>query len=134
MNGDVLSTMDYGAFLARHVAEGVTLSIATHTRVSRLDYGVVQVEDDKITGYLEKPETEYLVSMGVYAFSPQALGPLTEGERVDFPELVLQLLGSGSEVRSELFDGFWLDIGRHEDFARAQEEFAANRARFLGDA
>lgn len=134
MNGDVLCTIDYGAFLDRHAASGAAASVATYVRENRVDFGVVQTDDDGvITGYLEKPTSEYLVSMGVYAFSPAALELIEPGERLDFPDLVLRMIDAGLTVRSERFDGYWLDIGRVDDFARAQEEFVTHRDAFLCD-
>jgi len=134
MNGDVLCTLDYAAFLDRHVESGAVASVATFVRENRVDFGVVEAnEAGHITGYLEKPVSEYLVSMGVYAFSPSALDLIEAGERLDFPDLVLRMLDAGLTVRSETFDGYWLDIGRSEDLERAQDEFAARRAEFLGE-
>jgi NDP-sugar pyrophosphorylase family protein len=132
MNGDVLCTLDYGAFLRDHIASGATASIATCTRRSRLDFGVVEtLGDGRITGYIEKPSTDYNVSMGVYAFSPSVIDLIAAGEHLDFPDLVLRLLAHDEHVRSVPFEGPWLDIGRHEDFARAQSVFGELRAEFL---
>lgn len=132
MNGDILTTLDYGGFLAAHRESGAVASIATKARTTKIDFGIVESDEyGMITGYVEKPEHEYLVSMGVYAFSPGALAYIQPGERLDFPDLILRLLAAGERVRSVPFEGYWLDIGRHDDFARAQEEFAARRTEFL---
>jgi NDP-sugar pyrophosphorylase family protein len=132
MNGDVLTTLDYGAFLAEHVESGAVASVATKKRSTRIDFGIVQTDaSGDITGYIEKPEHEYRVSMGVYAFSPKALKYIERGEQLDFPDLILRLLAADERVRSIAFEGYWLDIGRHDDFARAQGEFEAMRSQFL---
>ncbi|MBN2839415.1 MAG: NTP transferase domain-containing protein [Coriobacteriia bacterium] len=132
MNGDVLTTLDYGALLAEHAASGAMASVATKKRSTRIDFGIVEADSSgDITGYIEKPEHEYRVSMGVYAFSPQVVSHIERGERLDFPDLILRLLARDERVRAVPFDGYWLDIGRHDDFARAQEEFQARRAEFL---
>ncbi|NLT36129.1 MAG: NTP transferase domain-containing protein [Gaiellales bacterium] len=134
MNGDVLTSLDLGAFLDAHSVAGAPASIATYERTNQVDFGVVQSnEAGYVTGYAEKPVHRYLVSMGVYAFSPDVLTFITPGERLDFPDLVLRLLAAGSRVRSVPFSGYWLDIGRHDDLARAQEELEAHRADFLGE-
>lgn len=134
MNGDVLTSLNLGAFLDAHSAAGAPASIATYERTNRVDFGVVQSDrEGYVTGYVEKPVHRYLVSMGVYAFSPEALTLITPGERLDFPDLVLRLLTAGRQVRSVPFAGYWLDIGRHDDLARAQEELEAHRADFLGE-
>lgn len=134
MNGDVLSTLDYGAFFERHISSGADASIATYLRENRVDFGVVETDEaGRVTGYDEKPTSRFKVSMGVYAFSPQVLRLIAKGEHLDFPDLVLRMLDAGMMVRSEEYDGYWLDIGRHDDFTRAQDEFALRRAEFLGE-
>ena len=134
MNGDVLTTLDYGRFLDDHTKSGADLSVATFRRTQAVDFGVVEIGGaGLVTGYIEKPSSEYVVSMGVNAVSPVVLERLTPGERLDFPDLVLRLIGAGRPVRGVPFDGYWLDIGRHDDFEAAQREFAARRSEFLGE-
>jgi NDP-sugar pyrophosphorylase family protein len=71
--------------------------------------------------------------MGVYAFSPAVLDVVKPDEYLDVPSLVLRLLADGQTVCSMPFRGHWLDIGRHDDFALAQDEFAEHREEFLGE-
>jgi len=132
MNGDILTTLDYGSFLADHVESGAAASVATFRRTYTVDFGVVETDGDRIVGYIEKPETTCDVSMGINALSPHVLERIRPGERLDMPDLLLQLIGAGEEVRSVPFEGRWLDIGRHDDFAAAQEQFIDHRREFLG--
>ena len=72
--------------------------------------------------------------MGVYAFSPRALEQIEPNQRLDFPDLVLQLLDAGETVRARRSeDDYWLDIGRHDDYETAMDEFERMRDRFLPD-
>lgn len=132
MNGDILSTLDYGHFLDEHVASGAAASIATYVRTHTIDFGVVETEGDRLVGYREKPTSEFRVSMGVNAISPRALEMIPADVPFDIPDLMRALVAAGEYVRVVPFDGYWLDIGRHDDFATAQEEFAANRELFVG--
>ncbi len=133
MNGDVLTTLDYRAFIDGHIASGAVATISTFVRTSTVDFGVIETAaDGAVTGYSEKPTSEYLVSMGVNAFSPEVLEFITPGERLDIPELIVRLIEAGRLVRSAPFCGYWLDVGRHDDFAQAAEEFEAHRSAFLG--
>lgn len=122
MNGDVLTDIDYGAVLRDHVASGAALTIATHNRSVKIDLGVLEVDDvGNVVGYREKPELRHDVSMGVYAYSPSVLAHIRPGEYLDFPDLVLRLIEAGETVRVYRNSAMWLDIGRPEDYARAQE-------------
>jgi NDP-mannose synthase len=132
MNGDILSTLDYGRFLDDHVESGAAASIATYLRTHTIDFGVVETEGDRLVGYREKPTSEFRVSMGVNAISPRALELIPSDRPFDIPDLMRALVAEGEYVRVAPFEGYWLDIGRHDDFAAAQEEFAAHRDLFLG--
>ncbi|HWM54374.1 MAG TPA: sugar phosphate nucleotidyltransferase [Solirubrobacterales bacterium] len=136
MNGDVLTTLDFAGLLDMHAESGNVLTIASHRRVVSTDYGVLHVSEDDgptqaVLGFEEKPEIPYVVSMGVYAMSPKALSYIEPGARLDLPELVLRLLDAGEPVGSYLFDGYWLDIGRHDDYERAITEFGKLRSVFM---
>jgi NDP-mannose synthase len=131
MNGDILTTLDYAAFLDGHVSSGAAASIATFRRTYTVDFGVVETVAGRVVGYSEKPTSMYEVSMGINALSPRVLDRVKPGVRLDMPDLLLQLIGAGEQVRSVLFDGRWLDIGRHDDFAAAQDEFVEHSRAFL---
>jgi NDP-sugar pyrophosphorylase family protein len=135
MNGDVLTDIDYAGFLATHCASDASATIATTHRDVQITLGVLQFgeEDDttRLTGYIEKPKIAYEVSMGVYAFDPTVIGHIDAGRRLDFPELVHRMLGAGQVVRAWRSDDYWLDIGRHEDYEQAMEEFERMRHRLI---
>jgi NDP-sugar pyrophosphorylase family protein len=133
LNGDVLTTLDYRALVQAHSEAGNALTIATHRRTVQTDYGVLRTDGaagstDRVVGYEEKPELAYTVSMGVYVLEPSVLRHVPAGRPYDLPDLVLALLAAGEAVGSYLFDGYWLDIGREDDYRRAQ----ADAGRLLG--
>jgi NDP-sugar pyrophosphorylase family protein len=127
LNGDVLTTLDYRALVAAHVEAGNVLTIATHRRTVRADYGVLHTDGavgltSRVVGYDEKPELSYTVSMGVYVLEPAAVEHVPAGRYYDLPDLVVALLAAGAPVGSYAFDGYWLDIGREDDYRRAQAD------------
>jgi NDP-sugar pyrophosphorylase family protein len=135
MNGDVLTDLDYRALLDRHAASDAALTIATMTRDVDVSLGVMHFGDEaapeRVTNYVEKPTLHYDVSMGVYAFDPRAIAHIHPGVRLDFPELVLRLLAHEERVEAWRPGGFWLDLGRHDDYEHAQGEFERLRDRLL---
>lgn len=121
MNGDVLTTIDYADLIRAHKAAGNVITIAAHERTIKVDYGVLELDarhgDSRlVTGYIEKPEVESQVSMGIYVVEPSALGFIPQDEFFDFPDLVLALLEAGEPVGAYVFDGLWFDIGRIDDY------------------
>jgi NDP-sugar pyrophosphorylase family protein len=135
MNGDVLTDIDYGALLARHSDGDAAATIATKVRHIQVSLGVLRfgdVEDPtRLTGYDEKPAIDYTASMGVYCFAPRALTHIAPGEHLDFPDLILRLIAAGEVVRAWPSEDYWLDIGRHDDYEQAQEEFESVRDRLI---
>jgi NDP-sugar pyrophosphorylase family protein len=122
MNGDLLTDLDFGKLVEFHRSQGAALTIATQRRHVKIDLGVLEFDGSAgITNYIEKPEHSYHVSMGVYVYEPCVLGHIVPGEYLDFPDLVLRLLASGERVCAYLSDCLWLDIGRPDDYARAQQ-------------
>ena len=132
MNGDTLTTLDYRKLVAEHRAKAAIASIGTYMRQVKIDFGVIETDQDgRVAKYVEKPTLDYQVSMGVYVFEPAVLRYLDHGEYRDLPSLVQSLMAAGEHVMAHPFSGFWLDVGRPDDYARAIEEFAAHRDEFL---
>ena len=126
MNGDVLTTLDYRALVSHHRRTRNVLTIATHPRTVKIDYGVLHLEgvdlrSGLVQAYEEKPEIESLVSMGVYVLEPRALDYIPRGSYFDIPDLVNILLSEGEKVGAHTYDGLWFDIGRKDDYEQAVE-------------
>ena len=120
MNGDVLTTLDYRDLVQYHREQGNVLTIATHKRSIKIDYGMMHLDvTSRVRGFEEKPEIVSPVSMGIYVMEPDVLDYIPEGAYFDFPDLVQALLADGRRVGAYLYDGLWFDIGRQEDYERA---------------
>ena len=131
-NGDVLTTLDLRELVAFHKSHGGIATIAVHKRQVKIDLGVIQWDrDGRIGGYLEKPTYDYTVSMGIYVFEPQVMKFIPFNLYLDFPELVLKMIAAGEKVVGYAFDGYWMDLGRPDDYALAADDFASMREKFL---
>ncbi|MDQ2678807.1 MAG: nucleotidyltransferase family protein [Actinomycetota bacterium] len=134
MNGDVLTDLDYRALIEGHRASDAPLTVAAYDRVVKIDFGVLDIggeQGDRIAAFREKPVEHFSVSMGVYAASRETLRDYPAGKPLGFDELVLDLIAAGTPPRVHRFDGYWLDIGRPDDYDRANEEWDTLRARLL---
>jgi NDP-sugar pyrophosphorylase family protein len=131
MNGDLLTDLDFGAMISAHRQKAATVTVGTYQRDVQIDLGVIEHDQDgRVTRYIEKPLHHFLVSMGVYVVEPAALELIPQGP-FDLPDLVATLIASGQDVRSYRHDGYWLDIGRPDDYQKAQEDVASIQARVL---
>lgn len=135
MNGDILTTLDFKAFLAYHQRHHAIATIAMHERTVKIDLGVIETNaTNELLGYTEKPVYQYRVSMGIYAFQPNVLRYIPPGERLDFPDLVHCLLQHDEKIMGFPYSGYWLDIGRPDDYEQAVDEFSRLRTEFLKEA
>jgi len=132
MNGDILTTLDFARLMEAHRRGGQVATVSAFPRPVKLDLGVIEFDAERrLTQYIEKPTHHYWVSMGVYAFDPRVRAHVPRDQRLDLPDLLKALVARGESVRCHEHDGYWLDIGRLEDYQRAADDFAAHRARFL---
>jgi NDP-mannose synthase len=132
MNGDLLTNIDFHALVEFHRAQNAILTIAVHKREVKIDLGVIEFNGGyNVARYLEKPRSTYNVSMGIYVYEPKVLQYIEPGQHLDFPDLVVKLLKAGERVCAFPCDCLWLDIGRPDDYAQAQQLFAANKETFI---
>jgi len=133
MNGDILTDLDYVALLDNHIKEKNIFTISAHHREHNVDYGVLHLDRNSIlTGFEEKPKLQYIVSMGIYAVSKNVLKYIPKDEYFGFDTLMLKLIESNEKVKVEVFSGYWLDIGRPEDYQKATDDFDEKKGYFIG--
>ncbi len=133
LNGDVLTTVDYGDLVRHHRETGAVATVATYRRPASIDKGVLTIDaDGQIREFVEKPTYYNWVAMGIYVLERDVVQRFIKpGARLDAPELLQLLIREGLPVMSYRFDGYWLDIGVPRDYEQALEEFEAHRAALL---
>ena len=132
MNGDVLTNLNFHEFFKYHIKSKASCTIAMFKKPIKIDLGILKTDKTlKINDYIEKPTLNYNVSMGIYAFRKNVLNFIPKNEYFDFPDLILKLLENKKEIIGFPFNGYWLDIGRPEDYKQASVEFEKNITLFL---
>lgn len=132
MNGDILTDIHFADFFAFHRQNGACATIATYLKKVKIEYGIIDSNhDNEIVGYNEKPTFDYQVSMGIYAFKSSILTYVNKGHYLDFPDLVSLLISKGERIARFAFDGYWVDIGCHDDYEKAAKDFRKMRERFM---
>ncbi len=131
MNGDLLCDLDYRAFLEHHMRSGNEISVSTYKRAVNSDFGVLKVDENgAVAGFEEKPVFHFDVSMGVYCLSRSVIDRLERGAPYGFDQLMCDGIKGGFRLEAVPFRGFWLDIGRPEDYELANQEFARLKAQW----
>jgi NDP-sugar pyrophosphorylase family protein len=132
MNGDILTDLDYRNLVEAHKRHGAVATIATYQRDVPIDFGVLEKNsDNKIIAFREKPTYHFDVSMGIYVFSKKILNYVPDGTPFGFDQLMYTLTERKAPVFSYPHSGYWLDIGRPDDYARSIDEFERYKDRFL---
>jgi NDP-sugar pyrophosphorylase family protein len=132
MNGDVMTDLNYAELYNYHVSEKNLFTISAFERCQNVDYGVLDVDkSSRLCRFQEKPVSKYCVSMGVYIASRRVLEYIPENQAYGFDNLMHDLLQAGEFVKVRIYDGYWLDIGRPDDYMQAIDEFAKLKSRLL---
>jgi NDP-sugar pyrophosphorylase family protein len=90
---------------------------------NQVPYGVVTVQNNRLLKIEEKPEQHFFISGGIYVFNPGVLDYVPSGSAMDVPVLLQTLLANGKEIAVFPIREYWIDIGRFDDFERANNEF-----------
>jgi NDP-sugar pyrophosphorylase family protein len=121
VNGDVLTDLNLNAFVRFHHQHGGSLTIATARRSVQIDFGILEDTNGRVTQFKEKPVLTHIVSTGIYCMEPSVIDLIPTGVPFGFDNLMHCMLARNMRVRTFLHSGLWLDIGRVEDFHKAQE-------------
>lgn len=124
MNGDILCNLDYQDFFRNHVNGGCEVSVSSYPRQVKVEFGVLHVDaEGLLTGFEEKPSLDYEVSMGIYCIKRSVIEALPHGARYGFDNLMLDRIAQQAPVHIHRFSGYWLDIGRPDDYEYANNHF-----------
>lgn len=130
MNGDILTDLKYSELFNYHNQKGALLTVSTYIRVVDIDFGVLRSDEQgRIVQFQEKPKLEYEVSMGIYVLNKQLLEKVPQNMAYGFDHLMYDLIKRKDPVFRFPWKGYWLDIGRPDDYQKAIEEFETSKQR-----
>lgn len=134
MNGDILTDLNFDDFYTHHSMAGNIFTISSYVREHVNLYGVLETNDQQeLVDFKEKPVTRFEVSMGIYMLNKAVLDHIPHNQPYGFDHLMLDLIKVNKNAAVRPFDGYWLDIGRPDDYMVAIDEFEKNKAIFLKD-
>ncbi|MFC3853376.1 nucleotidyltransferase family protein [Salinispirillum marinum] len=125
MNGDLLTQLNFTNLLDFHVDNAAVATMCVREYEYQVPYGVISSVGHQITSIVEKPVQKFFINAGIYLLSPEMIASIPKEERVDMPELIESAMQDGQTVNMFPLHEYWLDIGRMEDFKKAQLEFLA---------
>lgn len=122
MNGDLVTDVNFAAMLAYHQEKAAKLTVAVRRFEFTVPYGVVESDDGYVTRLAEKPSLGFFVNAGIYIVEPEVQATIPTDQRTDMTDIIQQLLDTGQKVAEFPIHEYWLDIGQHHDYERAQRE------------
>jgi NDP-mannose synthase len=143
MNADIVCDLNYRALYNAHVKANLNqhclATIAAYQRTSRIDFGVLELASDshQICNFIEKPTYTHSVSMGVYLFHRDICQFIPDNTFFGFDHLVKALIAESQHqdnspiIQAYPFNGYWLDIGRVDDYETAVNDFENLRGKLL---
>jgi NDP-sugar pyrophosphorylase family protein len=124
LNGDVLTEVDFRKMIDFHHENSAVLTMAVHPYRVQVPYGVVESNGHHVLGMREKPQLSFSVNAGIYVLSPQAHARIEPGERMMMSQLIEALLCDNEKVIAFPFEEYWLDIGQHDQYQKAQSDIS----------
>lgn len=124
MNGDILCDLNFAEFYRHHVIQHNDLTVSVYKRTAKIDFGVLKYDANNLaTEFIEKPVYHFDVSMGVYCLNRRIIDQLEKGRPYGFDNLMIDGIRNQKRIGVKSFGGFWLDLGRPEDFDIANEKY-----------
>ena len=120
MNGDVLTNLDFSNLLSAHRSCNNDITMCTRRHETQIPYGIIQHEDNRVLALKEKPTLYHQVNTGIYVISADALKGCPDNQAFHMPDYIESRLNVGHHVGMYKHNGYWLDIGRVDDFSQAQ--------------
>jgi len=128
MNGDVLTKVNVNHLLEFHKRVGATATMCVREHDSQVPFGVVALDGDRVVAIQEKPIRRDFVNAGLYAIEPTALDFVPSAGHFDMPSLFNALIDAGHATAAFPVREYWLDIGHHADYERANGDFPSEFA------
>lgn len=123
MNGDLLTNVNFENLLDYHRGQNAIATMAVREYDFQVPYGVVNIEEGRILSIEEKPVHKFFVSAGIYMLSPKVISMIPENQFYDMPTLFEQIIAAEGKASSFPIHEYWLDIGRMDDYERANSEY-----------
>ncbi len=123
MNGDLLTRLNFDTMMKYHKEDGYVMTIGSREYNYQIPYGVFQIDNQKVTHLVEKPNHSVFVNAGIYILEPELLDMIPDNEFYNMTDLINKLLNKEQSIGAFPIREYWADIGQHEDYKKANKEY-----------
>jgi dTDP-glucose pyrophosphorylase/CBS domain-containing protein len=120
INGDILTSLNFRVLYEYHKTQTAEFTLGVRHFHMEVPYGVVECEDNEVKALREKPVFTYLVNAGIYLMEPEVIDRVPKNTPYNMTDLLSLLMQEDRRVISFPVREYWLDIGRHDDYAQAE--------------
>ncbi|MFA5805626.1 MAG: sugar phosphate nucleotidyltransferase [Melioribacteraceae bacterium] len=131
INGDLLTTIDFGKLFSYHLENNNDVTIVSYPKEVKIELGVLKSNNSIFSEYIEKPTYTFDISTGIYIFNRSCISILKKGEKLDMPDFISLLHQHKKKIMCYKGDFMWLDIGRVEEYEKANIVFDSHKKDFL---
>jgi dTDP-glucose pyrophosphorylase len=123
MNSDLLTNINFADFYKSFKESNAEMAIATTSYLVNIPYAVLETENGLVKSFKEKPTYTYFSNAGIYLIKKELINEIPDNEFYNATDLINKLISTNRVVLTYPILGYWLDIGRHEDYKKANEDF-----------
>jgi dTDP-glucose pyrophosphorylase len=121
-NSDLLTNIDYEQFFLEFIKQGADLAVLTIPYQVAIPYAVLETEKGEVKSFKEKPTYTYYSNGGIYLMKKEMTNLIPQNKFYNATDLMEDLIQQNKKIISFPFSGYWLDVGKHEDFEKAQTD------------
>lgn len=122
LNSDLLTNIDFEDLYRNFIKSGSDLMVACIPYKVDIPYAILEMEDDRVISLKEKPSYTYYSNAGIYLMKKEVIDLIPKNNHYNATDLMDSLIGIGKKVGYYPILGYWLDIGKMDDFVKAQED------------
>lgn len=127
MNGDIVTQLAVRDMLAYHREHGAKMTVAVQHYEMQVPYGVVESDGECVKCVREKPQLSFFVNAGIYLMEPSVFDYMPRGKPFNMTDVIQWLIDANERVVSFPIREYWLDIGHHSDYSRAQNDVSSGQ-------
>lgn len=121
MNSDLFTNINYEDFYINFIRSGAEMSVASIPYNISIPFAILELEEDNIKSFEEKPSYTYYANAGIYLIKKEVLSYIPQNELFNATDLIQTLIVAGKRIIKYPIVGYWVDIGRHEDLIKVQD-------------
>jgi dTDP-glucose pyrophosphorylase len=122
MNSDLLTNIDFEDFFKEFLSKEADMAVATIPYQVDIPYAILETNEDKVISFKEKPTYTYFANSGIYLIKKDLVNLIPKEAFYNATDFMEELINIGKKVIYYPLLGYWLDIGQHKDFKKAQED------------